>query len=261
MKIIKHFLVFVLIYTSQLSNAQDIDKTRALCTELETKFSVKIFIESFPLTSWKLDYQPAEPEDSSKLYAYLQLFDEEFSKYPVSFHKATNLKSVVFVKSLGINGQLRAAIPDCYKEILLFDFKRGDYNKTYQKHVIHHEYYHMTEEEFNNDAYWKDPQWNNLNITGIKYGSGGSSVQNNSNVYSYTHPEKGFVNLYSMSAIEEDKAEMFATLFIKSEYEKLMNWAKEDEVLEKKKNYMINFLCTKDSNFKQDYWINLHENQ
>ena len=40
-----------------------------------------------------------------------------------------------------------------------------------------------------------------------------------------------------------------------------MNWAKEDEVLEKKKNYMIDFLCAKDSNFKQDYWIDLHKNQ
>ena len=43
MKIIKHFLVFVLIYFSQFSNAQDVDKIRALCTELETKFSVNIY--------------------------------------------------------------------------------------------------------------------------------------------------------------------------------------------------------------------------
>ena len=122
MKTIKHFLVFVLIFLLHYSNAQDIDKIRALCNELETKFSVKIYFESFPVTSWKLDYQLAEPKDSSGLYSYLQLFDKEFSKYPTSFIKATNLKHVVFVKSLGFGGQLRAAIPDYYKEILLLDF-------------------------------------------------------------------------------------------------------------------------------------------
>ncbi len=259
MKYIKSVFTCILILSLQYSYGQSFDEIKTFCTELEEKYSIEFFIETCPSTSWKLHYRFAEENDYQKLYNYLKLFDTEFSKYPKSFHKTTNLASVVFVKSLGYGGQLRTGIPDYYKEILLMDFIRGEYNKTYQKHSLHHEYYHMIEQEFNKDAYWKDPKWNSLNIKGTKYGSGGSSVQHQTNVYDYVHPEKGFVNLYSMSGIEEDKAEMFATLFVKSEYKKLMNWINEDEVLKKKKNYMIEFLCSKDSNFKKDHWTKIHE--
>ena len=117
----------------------------------------------------------------------------------------------------------------------------------------------MLEEEFNGDAYWKDPDWVSLNSEDISYGSGGSSVAGNSNMYAYTHPKTGFVNLYSMSAPEEDKAEIFASLFVKSEYEKLSLWSKEDDVLNEKMTYMINFLISKDELFNIDYWMKLHQ--
>ena len=38
-----------------------------------------------------------------------------------------------------------------------------------------------------------------------------------------------------------------------------MNWVKEDEILMKKKDYMIEFLCGKDSNFKKDHWSKMHK--
>ncbi|PLW94684.1 MAG: hypothetical protein C0592_02115 [Marinilabiliales bacterium] len=252
LQIIIYFIVSV-----QFSYAHDYESIKDLCQNLEEKYSINIYFEDFPETTWEIGYTLADETNYEKLYTYILLFDEEFSKYPSSFIDKTNLEGVVFAHSLSISNQYRTAIPDYYNEILLLDFIRGDYNKVYQRHVIHHEFYHMIEEEFNGNAYWKDPEWSELNADGFKYGAGGSSVQGHSNVYSYTHPHEGFINLYSESAIEEDKAEMFATLFVKEEFDKLNEWIPSDAILMAKMDYMMNFLKTIDGAFSEEYWEEL----
>jgi hypothetical protein len=249
-------LLFLLVLV-QNSYSQSYESIKELCLNLEEKYSVNIYFEEFPETTWEIDYTLADSSDYQKLYNYILLFDSEFSKYPESFIEKTNLEAVVFAHSLAIQNQYRTAIPDYYREILLLDFLRGDYNKVYQKHVIHHEFYHMIEEEFNGSAYWKDPDWASFNHANFKYGDGGSTVQDNTNVYSYTHPEEGFINLYSESAIEEDKAELFATLFVKEEFEKLDEWIATDTILYNKMNYMKDFLKSIDQGFSDEYWLEL----
>jgi len=62
--------------------SQSFDEIKALCSELEEKYSVQIYVDDMPKTTWKLNYQYAEMNDYGRLYTYLQLFDKEFSKYP-----------------------------------------------------------------------------------------------------------------------------------------------------------------------------------
>jgi hypothetical protein len=116
----------------------------------------------------------------------------------------------------------------------------------------------MIEEEFNMDPYWKDPDWAAFNTDSFAYGTGGADMYGTGDVYSYVHPEAGFLNLYSTSGVEEDKAEIFATLFVKSEYDSLTNFIQNDTILLKKKMYMTDFLNKKDSNFTKDYFIRMH---
>lgn len=258
MKRIYYTLFIVSSCLAQSSYAQDHSDIKKLCDKLENKYSIKLYFEEFPATSWKIDYALATRKDYKKLHRYILIFDNEFSKYPKSFLKRTKLSAVVFVKSLAFQKQLRTAIPDYGKEILILDFIRGGYAPIYQKHVIHHEFYHMIEEEFNKSAYWKDPGWAKLNGPKVQYGRGGKTVQKNSKAYLFTHPEKGFVNLYSKSAIEEDKAEIYAALFLKEEYKKLIKWAKKDKSLYKKTKYMKSFLRKLDPKFTEKYWLKLH---
>ena len=257
-KKICYLLTLALSCQIQFSYAQDYETIEKICSNIEKKYSIKIYFDEFPSTSWKIDYALATKQDYKKLQRYILSFDNEFKKYPNKFFKKTKLFAVVFVKSLAFQKQLRTAIPDYGREILVLDFIRGEHNDIHQKHVMHHEFYHMIEEELNNDPYWKDPNWKKLNEPGIQYGQGGKTVQNNSNMYLFTHPGKGFVNLYSKSAIEEDKAEIFAALFLKEEYERLIKWTKEDRVLYNKTKYMKNFLRGLDSKFSEQFWLKLH---
>ena len=259
MKKICYILILASLLLTHSAYAQDYLDIRRLCSKLASDYSIKVYFEKFPVTSWKINYELATKQDYEKLYNYLLLFDNEFAKYPKSFLKKTKLSAVVFVKSLALKEQLRTAIPDYGKEILILDFLGGDHSSVYQKHVIHHEFYHMIEEEFNRSAYWKGPDWKEFNTSGFRYGQGGKAAQNNSKAYLFTHPRKGFVNLYSQSAVEEDKAEIYATLFIKEEYDKLIEWVKKDKVLSRKMSYMIKFLKKLNSKFSKRYFSRLHK--
>ena len=261
MKRVCYILILTFLLLAHSSYAQDYLDIRRLCAKIASDYSIKVYFGKFPKTSWKIDYDLATKQDYEKLYNYLLLFDNEFAKYPQGFLKKTKLSAVVFVKSLALKEQLRTAIPDYGKEILILDFLRGDHNSTYQKHVIHHEFYHMIEEEFNRSAYWKDPDWKEFNASGVDYGQEGKAAQGNSKAYLFTHPKKGFVNLYSKSAIEEDKAEIYATLFVKEEYDKLMEWVKKDKVLSRKMSYMIRFLKKLNSKFSKRYFTRLHKSK
>jgi len=260
-KRICYILILALLLLTHSSYAQDYLDIKRLCSKLGSEYSIKIYFEKFPATSWKIDYALATRDDYKKLYNYLLLFDNEFAKYPKSFLEKTKLSTVVFVKSLAFKEKLRAAMPDYGKEILILDFLRGDHSSVYQRHVMHHEFYHMIEEEFNRSAYWKDSDWKEFNASIVQYEQGGETAQNNSKAYLFTHPKPGFVNLYSQSAIEEDKAEIYAALFVKEEYDKLIEWAKKDKVLDKKTKYMIKFLKKLNSKFSKRYFLRLHKNK
>ena len=115
----------------------------------------------------------------------------------------------------------------------------------------------MVEKQFNGDAYWKDPNWAKLNDEDFEYGRGGALEQGSSDMYAINHPQKGFINLYSMSALEEDKAEVYACLLVKGERQKLSEWIKDDGVLRNKVNYLKEFFfkCCEEMNF--EYWTEL----
>ncbi len=225
---------------------------------MEKKYQIKFYINSMPQTTWNIDYEFAQKDDYEDLYNYLKLFDKEFNKYPLSFLKKSKLQGIAFVKDLSIELdnkilQERGAIPDYKNELLIYDYMNGNHNKAYQQHVVHHEFYHMLEEEINGNARWKDPEWNSLNIENNIYGKGGKYYRGTTQSI-INHPKTGVISLYSLSALEEDKAEIYASLFTKSDSIKLNQWVKEDKVLNNKVEYMKSFLKGVDPSFTTNYW-------
>ncbi|MGB0840367.1 MAG: hypothetical protein ACPGXL_09515, partial [Chitinophagales bacterium] len=221
---------------SEISQAID-----NIVAELEVKYPLQIAYKSgdIPTLTWGyVTYETASKDEAKALLQYLQLFATTFQQYPPKFVAATNLQTVAIVKKLAVDGQFRAAVPDWGTETLLLDFFRGASTPPYQEHVIHHEYYHLIEEEQQGTAYWKDPKWLRINKKSTEYGEGGASAQGNTNAYYLTNPSKGYLNLYSISALEEDKAEVYATLFVATERAKLMEWRKTDRTLRRKARYM-----------------------
>jgi hypothetical protein len=180
-----------------------------------------------------IKYTALTDAEVSSAEPYVKLFAEEWAKYPAPFIKASRLKAVAFVTDLSVNGQHRAAVPDAPAPVLFLDPKVGDYNRAYQRHCIHHDFYHLVEREINGDINFKDPKWAALNDPPFHYGRGGEFATT-SDQFEINHPAPGFINKYSQSGIEEDKAEIFAATFTPEYRRSMEQWAQRDGVLRAK---------------------------
>ncbi|RYX82890.1 hypothetical protein EON83_17430 [bacterium] len=257
--IIASLLLFTTVNGAKADAVQD--EISRITNQLATDYRINIFYDYKPTATWQLGGTPADATDTSDLATFVSILNEEFRKYPKAFVHNTHLGAIVLVKDLGVAGTQRAAVPDYGRQILWLDFKRYLQRGDYQRHIIHHEFYHMIDFELNNNAYWKDPAWMAFNQPAFKYGNGGASAYQKGpiNWYEMSHPETGFVNHYSTTGVEEDKSELFATLFVKSEANKLADWSQTDTVLQAKTKYIKAIVAKLDPSMDETYWQGLQK--
>lgn len=206
--------------------------------------AIEIVLEDPPASTWKeVTFEPIDVErDPQAVRKYVAMVRRELSRYPPAFMERSELRSVVVVQNLCNQGQLVAVVPDHPKGILYADPAKGAHDFTYQRHALHHDFFHYLMGRWQDDTYFKDPEWIALNPPGTSYGRGGRFAQQG-NQYEITHPAEGFINLYSQAGVEEDMAEVFAALQIPEERRLLLKWAKEDAVLKRKIEYMEAFVA------------------
>lgn len=224
--------------------------------EAQKRLGIRIVwqADQIPRCTWPLEFAAASESDRKLLQQYLHLLAEELMKYPRAFVKASRLRVVAVGKGLVFRKQPRSALPDYVQETLYYDFSYlGRSSKEYVRHVIHHEYFHMLEEEWNGSAYFKDPSWAKLNEPGFRYGSGGVNARDSS-VSTFNHPRAGFVNGYAMSGLEEDKAEVWASMFVPGEWKLVAAWCEEDERLRQKVTFLEQAARRKCRQMDPAYW-------
>lgn len=234
-------------------------------SELENKYNIVLQYKTLPALSYS-KYSAnvtvlSEEEDSDALAEYIDLFYVEFNRYPQDFIRNVGLKRVAFVKNLSVIGQNRAAMPIPEIETLFYDIYLGNNDEMYQRKDIHHEFYHLIEWNINGDMYYKDPAWAAFNDPTFEYGSGGASAYTNFDQYASRVAsnvlESGFISVYSTYGLEEDKAEIFANLMVPERYRNMLLKTTEDEILNKKVNYMKDFLSKHSENMNEDFWIQI----
>ncbi|MBX2842234.1 MAG: putative zinc-binding metallopeptidase [Flammeovirgaceae bacterium] len=238
------FLAFFLLSINIPDNGTKFNALSKL-ESIERDYGISIYTEDFfPSTyaATNAEWEFLDDSDSLTLFGFTDIFEKEWRKYPKDWVVKSNLKAIALVKNLSVNGQNRFAIPDAYGEVLYYDIGYGHYGENYICHSIHHEYYHMIEENYFGSMYYNDPSWLSLNDVGFKYGPGGASAYNDGDFSASLHPFSGFVSSYSTYGIEEDKAEVFAFLLMKNNYLALEEWTASDPILKNKVKYMREFL-------------------
>ena len=230
--------------------------------EIERKYNIDLEYENPPRSSYpRTDFIILSKIDMIEFARYIRLFYEEFTRYPQDFIKNINLRRIVFVKKLSVtlelNGktvtQYRPGIPDDKKEVLFLNIYYGVSDQIYQRGIIHHELYHMIEEEINGSGYYKDPVWASFNDLNFKYGSGGATAYEN-NYVSGIPKSGGFISNYSTYGLEEDKAEIFRYLMVPKPSKLLHSLAAHDPILAKKVKYMKNFISKHSKYMNESFW-------
>ncbi len=160
------------------------------------------------------------------------------------------MQRIVLCRGLTYGGQNRAAVPDFEHDTLFLDVVAGDHDRDYQRHAIHHDLFHILDDEDDGQLY-SDNRWLKLNSPGFQYGSGGERMQDDqwSGVL-WNRP--GFLNKYSTSGVEEDKAEIFA--YMMTDYGFVDNRAATDDVIRKKMAAMKTLLEKFCPDIDESFW-------
>jgi hypothetical protein len=215
----------LLLGTKPAENA-DRDYVQCRIREVSGTLGVTIIADGEVHDSWgAVSY--GTPANQRELLHYLELVEREFSKYPEDYLNQSRAHTLILVNDLKYCDQPRAAIPDPYRKQLYLSVN-GAFRITserYLAHVMHHELHHLTEYSMWRNMTFDWNEWISLNGDGFCYGSGGADayaeyLANGTDFYSPVNPHQGFINRYSLTGDEEDRAEMMA--FIMTDYERPM---------------------------------------
>ncbi len=221
--------------------------------ELQTKFGIP-----FKQLDRKLSGAiNAKPPAAEPLARYALLLRQEFGLYPKSLIKRLRLKRVVLCERLAYEKQLRAAIPDFEGRTLYLDVSRGRHSESYQRLVIHHEFYHLIDYVDDGSVY-RDRAWSGLNDPGFRYGAGGAASQNDPTQSQYIS-RSGFLTRYSLTGVEEDKAEIFAHLMVNPSA--VRQRLDKDVVLSRKVNRLTATLFALDKNLNKKWWTAIEQSR
>lgn len=194
--------------------------------------------------------------------AYADLFASEFSIYPPGLVKRTRIKRFVFCRNLTHADMRLGGLPDYAHDTIYLNIGYGAYlNIThganmngYLRRSIHHEFFHVID-YYDDGAVYRDRAWELLNPAKFSYGNGGRSAQHIKNTLVLTEKYPGFLNHYSTTGVEEDKAEIFSNMIIRPDYIDVR--CKTDPVVRAKVRQMkslTNHFCHQ---FDKRFWENV----
>ena len=195
------------------------------------------------------------PPTNSDLDCYTPLLFMEFWIYGKSFIKKSKLKKIILLHNIDYKNsghtQERAGCPE-YETSRSITFAIHERNLAYIRIVLHHELFHYI--DYADDLNYDDDGWGILNQKGFEYGNGGDSERE---WIKLEKNQMGFINHYSTTALEEDRAEIYQYL-ISCPDEALNN---NDIIVSKKAKRIQNFLNSFDKdgvgNPKTNFWANL----
>ena len=196
----------------------------------------------------------AEPADIKYLNFYLPKFIFELSKYPLEVISTLGLKEIIIGSDIQLDQHARGGIQSRHLDMLFFDVRWVNSDR-WTRQTIHHELFHLI--DWKDGVVYRDPEWEKLNPPRFKYGSGGITLQKLSD-RSAGLPDlslKGFLNRYSMSGLEEDKAEIFANMM--ANYNEVNSRAESDPIIKAKMSQMKKLLYNFCPAFNEVFWCEI----
>lgn len=184
------------------------------------------------------------PSDDEAARVLVRVADE-LRRYPPSFMRASGLWRVVLCAGLRESGHDIPSLPNVKHSLLLDVDAEGDY----LPRLLHHEVFHFADYA-EDDLVTIDADWSALNPRGFTYGAGGRSVRGPS--AGSLRDLDGFVSLYAMSALEEDKAELFAVMMTRPEW--LSARLREDPILRRKHEHLRRVVAQLSPEMGPAYW-------
>jgi hypothetical protein len=262
------------------------DDAAATLDDLKARYSIDIVVPGEPFCIWLENGQystgiEGEPATSEQASWYVPLFAEEFGLYPPRLVRQTLVRVVlcgelfrsrkrnprmgklaglvVGPKPLYFSHRPRGGIPNGGNGDLYLSVTSGRDDKAHVRRTIHHEFYHCV--QLRQFGRLGDRGWAALNRPDFVYGPGGLRVNEGTDRTFWVMPAEawgnGFLNQYSMSAPEEDQAEIFAHLI--TEPARMESRLASDDILQSKVERLKASLETLCPDVNVDFWRDVAE--
>lgn len=243
---------------ASLATATSIAQAQQALQSFASQYNLSMEITSVTPSTYaqSFSYGTLTDADLASLKTYGSLFIDEWAKYPTDWVTQSKLKSIAIIKNFAIGGTHRAAGPDPFGEAMYYD---ATFSGDYAREVLHHEFDHLI--TFNDFGSYNpsDPTWQSYNPSGFAYGNGGASCYQPSNsCLTGEHPAPGFATGYAASAIEEDKAELYAYMMTGIYYHHLESWLPADPNLNAKVNNYKQFISSHSPEMSGSYFSDIN---
>ncbi len=227
------------------------DQNPAGARAVEDKFLLPILWKDqvYPVNSYYGTIS-ASNADVRDVTDYCELLAEELTLYPPDFFRRCNLRQIVLCRDLVFRGRKRGALPDFQSRVLYLNVLRGKSDPRYQRRVIHHELFHVIDEQDDRELY-SDPEWSALNAETFQYGGGGATMQADGAAAEMSDTP-GFLTRYATSGVEEDKAEVFSHMM--TAYELVQKRATTDPVIRAKFSGMKSLVARFSRDMADAFW-------
>jgi hypothetical protein len=248
------FLILLLFFYTldHLSGQSDFIDERT-GTEIHFTVSENIFPDYW--NSWKINARAVElsPTEYSRVQ---KIITRALVKYPVHVVKE-NLKRIYVFNNLNFYSLPYGGTSSVSKKAVYIAEDTALHEQDlYIETIFHHEFSSLLFKKF--PYYLNEKEWNAINPPGFHYGKGGLEAirsGNSSMSYDSILVERGFLNKYSQSSLEEDMNVIAQSLFCGGDnFREIMA---KNEKIKAKVLLIIDFYQKLDPVFTEEYFRNL----
>jgi hypothetical protein len=199
-------------------------------TEVSSMGGVQLMVVTEGGPSQFLSPIRAEAPPDTEWRTYLPLLRAELGIYTDRMLRESGLRSVVLCDRVTYKGQAAAGLPSFAEGRIYLAVPAQSVSKDFARRSVHHELFHLVDYR-QGAASGSDPGWANLNDRAFHYGKGGwHEIALGAHLPDESVP--GFLNRYSRSGPEEDKAEIYAHMMAGREL--VEGRARSDEMVRSK---------------------------
>lgn len=201
---------------------------------------------------------PLKPVSRDNLKECTKIIVEELSLYPPELLRKAKLSRIILCWGLALEGIDAQGVADRERGIILLDlasFDDDDDGPAYLRASVHHELFHLIDYQ----VHGPDPRdmvWEGLNGPGFRYKCEGAKAPAEAELFAQpTEKFPGFLSPYSMTAAEEDKAEVFAYMVVHPDW--VAARAKADPIIRAKVKRIRQILVALHNPANDQFWRRL----
>lgn len=220
---------------------------------LARKWGIQIVVDPgkiYPRKTASGNAITAKAAPKKAIEEFCAILARELAAYPDEFFRQLELERMVLCRELRRDGAEFGGLSEYDTDTIHFEITQGKELKHYQTSKVHHEIFHFL--DYRDDATIdKDDAWDKLNPSGFKYDSARSGW------FGFEEKNPGFLNTYSMTAIGEDKAEIFGHLAVRAA--EMETRAGKDKVIRRKIDRMKELVRSYCPQLDDAFWDRLDD--